>query len=136
MLRKHFQLASNVDKGKSKQKTEESIPERVKLKNEKIAEIKKEKKNINSLLFNYYFADYQNPSNMYKKLHETKRKRNEDQVYSIKEILDKKNIKNVPKNKKFKLNEEIINIVECIFYFKSTRTTRVRLKNINTKPNA
>ena len=44
MLKKHFQLASNVDKGKSKQKTEESIPERVKLKNEKIAEIKKEKK--------------------------------------------------------------------------------------------
>ena len=40
---------------------------------------------------------------MYKKLRETKGKRNEDQVYSIKEILDKmkKEIKNVvPKNKK------------------------------------
>ena len=39
---KYFQLASKVDKGKSKPKNEESIAKRVKLKNEKIAEIKKE----------------------------------------------------------------------------------------------
>ena len=39
---KNFQLASKVDKGKSKPKNEESIAKRVKLKNEKIAEIKKE----------------------------------------------------------------------------------------------
>ena len=53
-------------------KTEESIAERVKLKNNKIAEIKIEQKNINNLLFKYYFANYQNPSNIYKKLREKK----------------------------------------------------------------
>ena len=40
-------------------------------------------------MFKHYFTDYQNPSDMYKKLRKTKGKRNEDQVYSIKEILDK-----------------------------------------------
>ena len=47
---------------------------------------------------------------MYKKLRETKSKRNEDQVYSIEKILNeiKKEIKNVPKNKKFELNKKII----------------------------
>ena len=56
---------------------------------------------------------------MYKNLCETKGKRNEDQVYSIKKILDKikKEIKNVPKNKKFILNKEIINIDERLLYF-------------------
>ena len=56
---------------------------------------------------------------MYKNLCETKGKRNEDQVYSIKKILDKikKEIKNVPKNKNFILNKEIINIVEKIIDF-------------------
>ena len=40
-----FYHASKIDKGKSKPKIEESITERVKLKNNKIAEIKKEEKN-------------------------------------------------------------------------------------------
>ena len=42
-------------------------------------------------MFNYYFRKYQNPSDMYKKLHEIKdkKKKNEDQVYSVKKILDK-----------------------------------------------
>ena len=53
-------------------KTEESIAERVKLKNNKIAEIRIEQKNINNLLFKYYFANYQNRSNIYKKLREKK----------------------------------------------------------------
>ena len=85
----YFHRASNVDKGKSEPKTEESIAERVKLKNNRICEIKKEEKNINNKLFNYYFSKYQNPSDMYKKLLETKGQKNEDQVYSIKKILDK-----------------------------------------------
>ena len=59
----------------------DSIAERVKLKNNRVAEIKKEE---NNKLFNYYFSKYQNPSDMYKKLRETKDKKNEDQVYSIK----------------------------------------------------
>ena len=115
-----FHRASRVDKGKSKPKIEKSIAERVKLKSEKIVEIKRKGKNMNNELFKHYFINYQKPSDMYKKLRETKVKINEDEVDLIKEILDKikKEIKNVPKNKKFliKLNEEIINIVERILY--------------------
>ena len=43
-VQKIFQLASKVEKGKSEPKTKESIAERVKLKTEKIAEIKKKEK--------------------------------------------------------------------------------------------
>ena len=72
-------------------------------------------------MFNRYFSKYQNPSDMYKKLYETKGKRNKNQVYSIKEISDKikKATKNVPKDKVFNIkeNEKIINIVEHILYF-------------------
>ena len=55
---------------------------------------------------------------MYKKLHETKGKRNEDQVYLIKEILDevKKYNKSVEEYV-IKGNEKIINIFERILYF-------------------
>ena len=58
---------------------------------------------------------------MYKELRETKGKKNEDQEYSIKEILDKiKNkIKNLPENKIFMIewDEKINNIAERILYF-------------------
>ena len=120
MFKKNFSLHQKLIK-KSETKTEESIAERVKLKNKKIAEIKKEEKNINNLLFKHYFTDYQNPSDMYKKLRETKGKRNEDQVYSIKEVLNKikEKIKNVPESKVSitEGNEKIINIVERTLYF-------------------
>ena len=112
-----FHHASKVDKTKSEPKIEESIAERAQLKN-MIAEIKKEEKNIDNLSFNYYFIKYQNPSDMYKKLLKTKGKKNEDQVYSIKEILDQ--IKKSNKSAKeyvIKKNENIINIVERILYF-------------------
>ena len=59
---KNFQYASKVDKGKSKPKPKESIAERVKLKNEMIAKIKKEEKAISNELFKKYFANYQSPS--------------------------------------------------------------------------
>ena len=100
------------------------------MKNNKIAEIKEEEKNINNLLFKHYFTNYQNSSDMYKKLRETKGKRNADQVYSMKEILDKikKEIKNLPKNKKFILNKEIINIVERILSFNLLEQQSVGLK--------
>ena len=65
-IQKISQLASKVDKGKSEPKTEESIAERVKLKNNKIAEIKKEEKNINNWSLKHYFTNYQSPSDMYK----------------------------------------------------------------------
>ena len=96
-----FQRASKVDerkskpkfdkkKKKSKPKIEESIAERVKLKNKRIAEIKKEEKKINNELFKHYFISYQKPSDIYKKLRETKGKINEDQADLIKEILGKR----------------------------------------------
>ena len=62
-------------------------------------------------MFQYYFSKYQNPSDMYKKLCETKGI-NENQVYLIKEILDK--IKKYNKNAKEYVidgNKKIINIV-------------------------
>ena len=69
---------------------------------------------------------------MYKRLCETKVKENEDQVYSIKEILDKiKNkIKNVPENKISIIegNEKIINIVEHILYFNQQEQQGLGLK--------
>ena len=43
---KNAQLASKVDKGKSKSKTEESIAERTILSKEMVAKIEKEEKNI------------------------------------------------------------------------------------------
>ena len=83
-------------------------------------------------MFKYYFIDYQKPSNMYKKLSETKDKINEGQVDLIKKILDKikKEIKNTPKNKNLliKLNKEIINIVERILYFNQLDQSGKRLK--------
>ena len=72
-------------------------------------------------MFKYYFTNYRNPSDIYVKLRETKGKRNEDQVYSIKEVLNKikEKIKNVPESKVSitEGNEKIINIVERTLYF-------------------
>ena len=93
----------------------------VKLKKGKIAEIEKEDKNINNELFKKYFTDYWSPSDIYKKLRKTEGKKKKDQVYLIKEVLNKlkKVIKNVPRNYKFMIeeNRKIINIVENILYF-------------------
>ena len=75
ILKKFFQLTSKVDKEKSRPKPEESIAERVKLKNVKIAEIEKEEKNINNEFFKKYFANYQSLSDMYKRLRDTKGKK-------------------------------------------------------------
>ena len=99
---------------------EKNISEKVKLRRRRIAEIEEEEKNIDNELFKEYFTNYRNPSDMYKKLYMTEGKRNEDQVYIIKKVLDKmkKTIENVPKDKTFKIeeNKKIINIVERIFY--------------------
>ena len=58
---------------------------------------------------------------MYKKLRETEGERNKDQVYSIKEMLNKMKeaIKNLPEDKKSVIqeNEKIINIVEFLLHF-------------------
>ena len=56
-------------------------------------------------MFKEYFTVCQSPSHMYKKLRETEGERNEDQVYLIKEVLNrmKKAIKNVPENETLKI---------------------------------
>ena len=71
--------------------------------------------------FKKNLANYQSPSDMYKSLRDTKSKKNEGQVYLIKEVLNrlKEAIKNVSDDKKFiiKENKNIINIVKRILYF-------------------
>ena len=83
--------------------------------------LKKKKKNINNELFQKYFTNYPSPSDMYKKLRETEGKKNDDQVYAIKKVLNKmkKLIENVPEDRKLKIeeNQKIIDIVERILYF-------------------
>ena len=74
---------------------------------------------------------------MYKKLRETEGERNKDQVYLIKEMLNrmKKAIKNVSEDKKIKIeeNKKIINIVECILYFRQLLYSLYRLKKLTKK---
>ena len=86
---KFVQLPSKVDKGKTEPKTEESIAEKTTLRKGIVAEIEKEEKNINNELFKNYFTNYQSPSGMYKKIRKTEGKKNEEKVYSIKEVLNK-----------------------------------------------
>ena len=62
---------------------ERSIEERIKLEKEKSDEIERTENNINNELFKAYFTDYQSPSNMHKKLSETRRAVNEVPVDSI-----------------------------------------------------
>ena len=67
-------------------------------------------------MFKKCFTNYLSPSDMYKKLRKTEDEKNKDQVYSIKEVLNrmKEVIKNVLENGKFMIgkNEKIIKIVE------------------------
>ena len=118
---KFFSVASKVHKGKSEPKPEESIAKRVHLRREKAAKVKREERNLKNKLFQEYFIIYQSPSHMYKKLCKAEVERNEDQVYLIKEVLNrmKKTIENVPENKTFKIeeNKNIINTVERILHF-------------------
>ena len=76
---------------------------------------------INNDLLKRYFTDYQSPSNMYKKLTETKGVVNDVQVESIKKVLDKLQgiVDCLPKDNEFKIeeNEKIIDIVEKILEF-------------------
>ena len=67
---------------------------------------------------------------MYKKLREKTDLKNEDQVYSINEILGKtkKERKNEPETKNFIPNKEIINIVETILEFNRKQQSGEGLK--------
>ena len=83
-------------------------------------------------MFNRYFTDYLSPSDIYKKLREAEGERNEDKVYSIKEMLNKMKeaIKNVPKDKvsRVEKNKKIIDIVERILELNGKNQSGLSLK--------
>ena len=98
---------------------ERSIVEKIKLRKGRLDEIERKEQNMNNKLFKKYFADYQSPSNMYKKLCETENAEiNKTKVDFIKKILNKlqKTVDYVPKDNTFKIeeNEKIIDIVKRI----------------------
>ena len=72
-------------------------------------------------MFKAYFTDYQSPSNMYKKLSETKDEVNDVRVDSIRKVLRKLHriVDYTPKDdaSKIKENEKIIDIIERILEF-------------------
>ena len=76
--------------------------------------------------------DYQSPSNMYKKLSETKGAVIEVRVDSIKKVLSKLKtiIEYAPKDDAFKIeeNEKIVDIVERILYFNQLNQSGQGLK--------
>ena len=116
---------------------ERSIAERTKLRRGRSDEVRRKEQNINNELFKKYFTDYQNPSNMYKKLSEKKGAVNEVRVDSIKKVLStlQRIIDYIPKDNAFKSeeNEKIIDIVERIpeFYKKSQSGQGVKILTPN-----
>ena len=77
---------------------------------------------------------------MYKKLRKTEGEWSEQQVFLIREVLNKmkKVIENVPGDRKFKIeeNEKVNNIVERILYFNQLNQSGKGLKIVIRKPNA
>ena len=65
---------------------ERSIAEKRKLRRGRLDKIKRKEQKTNTELFKVYFSDYQRPSNMYKKLSETKDAVNKVWVDSIKGV--------------------------------------------------
>ena len=96
---------------------ERSVAERAKLRRQRLDKVKKREKNINNNFFSHYF-NYSSPKNLCGRLGDAKGEINNDEVYLIKEELTKiqNTVKNVPKDKTFKIeeNEKIIDIVERI----------------------
>ena len=76
---------------------------------------------------------------MFKKLKDASDEKNKNMVESINEKLTKVTnfVKNVPRDEvsKVEQKEKMIDIVEGIIEFNNEKN-RLRLKNINTKPNA
>ena len=104
--------------------TEESIAKRTKLSRQRLDIFKEKEKNIHNKLFNYYSNyNYLSPSNMLSILSNASDEINKNRVNSINEKLTKiKNIvKNVPKDKAFKIeeNEKIIDTIERILELNS-----------------
>ena len=110
---------------------ERSIAERTKLRR-RSNEIKRKEQNINNEFFKAYFTDYQSPSNMYKKLSETKSAVNEVRADSIKKVVSKlkRIIEYAPKDDALKTEEKekIIDIVERILFFNQLNQSGQGLK--------
>ena len=125
---KFFQLASKVDKRKSKTKFEESIAETTKLRRQKLNIIAKKKENINNVLFSYDF-DSSNADIMFKRLRDASDENNKNIVESINKKLTKlKNIvTNVPKDEVSKVeeNEKIIDVVEKILELNTEKGLKI-----------
>ena len=125
---KFFQLASKVDKRKSKTKFEESIAETTKLRRQKLNIIAKKKENINNVLFSYDF-DSSNADIMFKRLRDASDENNKNIVESINKKLTKlKNIvTNVPKDEVSKVeeNEKIIDVVERILELNTEKGLKI-----------
>ena len=123
-----FQLASKVDKRKSKTKFEESIAETTKLRRQKLNIIAKKKENINNVLFSYDF-DSSNADIMFKRLRDASDENNKNIVESINKKLTKlKNIvTNVPKDEVSKVeeNEKIIDVVERILELNTEKGLKI-----------
>ena len=77
---------------------------------------------------------------MYKVLNETKKNLEENRAqvntieYKLTNLIE--TIKSIPTSdaKKIKSRNNMLEIVELILYFNSTKSTRTRTKNFNTKP--
>ena len=112
---------------------ERNIAERIKLRKERFDEIKRKEKKINKGLFKAYFADYQSPSSMYKKLSETGNTEiNKTRVDVIKKVLTKlkRILENSSKNDAVKTeeNEKITDIIKRILEFNYKIQSGQRLK--------
>ena len=82
----------------------------------------KQKKKTQNSAFQYCFNKYQDPTDMYKKLHETDGTKNDAQIYLIEKILNEvKKYNKIAEAKKYVIEGNtkimIISIVECIIYF-------------------
>ena len=110
---------------------ERSIAERTKLRR-RSNEIKRKEQNIKNEFFKAYFTDYQSPSNMYKKLSETKSAVNEVRADSIKKVVSKfkRIIEYATKDDALKTEEKekIIDIVERILFFNQLNQSGQGLK--------
>ena len=112
---------------------ERNIADRIKLRKERFDEIKRKEKKINKGLFKAYFADYQSPSSMYKKLSETGNTEiNKTRVDVIKKVLTKlkRILENSSKNDAVKTeeNEKITDIIKRILEFNYKIQSGQRLK--------
>ena len=86
MLKKIFCFHQNLIQKNQNQNLKKAWQRGKNFKKERLLKFKKKKeKNINNELVKKYFTDYQRPS----ELHKTESKKNKDQVYLIKNVLNK-----------------------------------------------